>query len=137
MTNSLLPFTRLVLIVSAVVQFILALVALLAPQLVHTVTWPPPFEPIPVLWMRYDAVTFIAMGLGAVYGLRTNNWLTARTYLLIAGLMVAAELVITLLAAATPPGIPPIAWLYIVLAAIYVPLVFWTWRAQAAQAVSA
>ncbi len=137
MLKSLMPFTKLVLAVSAIVQIIFGLEGILVPDLVRSLTWPPPFEPIPSLWLRYDGATFIAMAVGAAYAFRQNNWLTARTYLVIAGPMVAIQIILTVLAAITPPGVPPIGWLYLVLAIIYVPAVIYVWKKESARVTQA
>lgn len=134
MNKSLMPFTKLVLAVSALTQTIFGLEGILTPELVRSLTWPPPFEPIPSLWLRYDGATFIAMALGAAFAFRQNNWLTARTYLVIAGPMVLMQIILTVLASLTPPGVPPIGWLYLLLAIIYVPAVIYVWRKESARA---
>jgi hypothetical protein len=132
MKNRLFSLTRWVLVISAVTQLIFGLEGLFAPQLVHTVTWPLPFEPIPDLWLRYDGITFLAMSLGAIFALSQDNWIAARTFLAIAAPMVAAEVIVTVLAALSPAGAPPVVWIYIVLALIYVPLVVMAWAQQSA-----
>jgi hypothetical protein len=134
MNQPLMPFTKLVLAVSAIVQTVFGLEGVFIPSLVSTLTWPPPFDPIPSLWLRYDGVMFLAMALGAAYALRENNWLTARTYLVMAGAMVFMQIILTAVAAFTPPGAPPIAWLYLLLAVIYVPVVLYVWRKESATA---
>lgn len=54
-----------------------------------------------------------------------------RTYLAIAGPYNVLSIVLALMAAASIRGIPPIMWLYVVLAFIYIPLVAWSWRREA------
>ena len=137
MNKSLLPWTRLVLVVSALVQGIFALIGLLAPDVMHGLLWPPPFQPVPVLWIRYDAVLYLAMSLGATYALFQNSWVAARAYLAIAGLYIAIGLILNILAVVVPPGAPPIVWVYLALSIIYLPLVFFVWRQQAARAALA
>ena len=133
MNKSLLPLTKLVLTVSATVLAIFGLELVFAPLSIHNITWPPPFEPIPAVWRHYDGVTWIALAVGALYSLRQNTWLTARLYLVIAGLMVALQVIVTVITAITPPGVPVIAWLYFVLAIIYLPIVFVVWRQESAR----
>jgi hypothetical protein len=55
-------------------------------------------------------------------------------YLAINGPFVAISVVLTLLAARTPPGLPLILQLYIVLALLYTPQVLWVWRQESARA---
>ena len=133
MNKPLLPLTRLVLTVSAIVLTVFGLELLFAPRSIHNITWPPPFEPVPPVWMHYDGATWIALAVGALYSLRQNNWLTARTYLVIAGLMVALQVIVTVITAITPPGVPAIVWLYFLLAIIYLPIVFVVWRQESAR----
>jgi len=53
--------------------------------------------------------------------------------LAIAGPFVAGSVILTLLAAVTPPGIPLILWIYILLALLYTPQVVWVWRKESAR----
>ncbi|SRR6266849_2360794 len=134
MNKSLLPWTKLVLAVSAIVQCVFGLIGLLAPQVMHELLWPPPFQPVPVLWIRFDAVLYLAMSLGAVYALRQNNWVAVRAYLVIAGLYIAMGLILNIVAVLVPPGAPPIVWLYLALSVVYLPLVVLVWGQEAARA---
>lgn len=129
----LLPFTRLVLGVSAVVQLVFGLADLFAKPLVDAFLWPPPLEPWPLLALQFNGALYVACALGAAYALRQDTWVAARTFLLIGGSYNAFSIALALLAAATPPGIPPIVWLYLVLALIYVPAVAYAWRREAAR----
>jgi hypothetical protein len=128
--RSLLPVTRLVLIGAAAVQLVTGLEAIFAPDLVHGITWPPPFEPVPPLWLRYDGAIYLAMALGAAWALWRDEPPAARGFLVIAVPYVAAAVVITLVAAVTPPGIPPIAWLYVVLGGVFVALGTFAWSSE-------
>lgn len=132
MDRPLLPLTRLILAVSAVVQTVFALLNLFAPGLVDALIWPAPFEHIPALWLRFDGVVYIAMGLGALYALTQNSWIAARAFLVIGASYVAMCIVLAVIAIATPPGAPLIMWVYLVLALIYLPLVALTWTRQSA-----
>ena len=127
MNKSLLPLTRLVLVVTIVVLFVFGLSWLVAPGFVNTVLWPPPFQPIPPLWLRYDAALYLALSAGGAYTLRQNNWIAARTNLAITGPYVTFNIILTLLAAATSPGVPPVMWAYLALAVVYAPTVVWVW----------
>jgi hypothetical protein len=44
------------------------------------------------------------------------------------------NVIITLLAALTPPGVPPVMWAYVALALLYLPALVWAWRQESAQA---
>ena len=134
MDRPLLPLTRLILITSAVVQAVFALADLFAPSLVNTLFWPAPFEPLPSLWLRFEAAVYLAMGLGAIYALYQNSWIAARTFLAIGGSYVAMCVIMSILAIVTPPGAPLIMWVYLALALIYLPLVATAWVRQSGQA---
>jgi hypothetical protein len=134
MNSSLLPLTKVVLGVTAVVMFLFGLSWLVAPGFVNSVLWPPPFQPIPPLWLRYDAALYLTMSFGAVYALRQNSWVAARTYLAITGPYIVLNVIITLVAAVTPPGVPLVMWAYLVVAFLYVPAVVWVWRQETARA---
>lgn len=130
MNSSLLPWTKLLLAVSGLTQFVFGLVMIVATGLVNSFFWPPPFEPVPDLSLRYLGVLYLAMALGAAYALAKNDWRTARTYLVIAGPYVALCLTLAFLAAITPPGVPLVMWLYVFLSILYLPQVVWVWRQQ-------
>lgn len=133
MNKSLLPLTRLVLVVTTVVLFAFGLSWLVAPGFVNSVLWPPPFQPIPPLWLRYDAALYLALSVGGAYALRQNTWVAARTYLGITGPYIAFNIVLTLVAAATPPGVLPVMWAYLALAIVYLPTVVWVWLKEMAR----
>ena len=128
--GGLLPLTKLVLAVSAVVQLIFGAADLFAKPLVDTLLWPPPLEPWPVVALQYNGALYLASALGAAYALRQDSWVAARTYLAIAGPYNALSIVLALLAATAPRGIPLIMWVYVVLAVIYVPLVAFVWTRE-------
>ncbi len=132
MTRTLLPLTKLVLLVSAAVQLVMSLAALFAPALVRSILYPPPLEPSGTLAIQFFGAFYLASAFAAVYALRQNDWIAARTYLALAGPFVALCVVLTLIAALTPPGVPPIMWIYLGLSAAYLPIVAWVWRQQTA-----
>jgi hypothetical protein len=133
--TTLLPLSKFLLAVSALTQFVFALPSMFAPSFVNTVSFPPPFEPQSAFWLRYAAIAYIAMGLGAAYALWRNSWAAGRAYLVVGGSYNLMAIVLTALAAVTPPGVPSIAFLYIVLAIIYLVLVAFAWRQQSAREV--
>ncbi len=137
MNNSLLPWTKVVLAVSAIVQLVVALIALfdafVGPNAIQNFFWPPPFEPWPTPIRFYNAALYLAMSLVAAYALLQNTWSIARTYLAIAGLYVALSVVASIVMALRPPGVPTIVWLYVLLAILYLPQVVWVWRQQSAR----
>jgi hypothetical protein len=78
-TTSLLPFTRLVLVVSAVVQLVFGLVGLFfTTQLWNTVFWTAPLPAWPVEAMRFASLTSVATALAALYALSQGSWDGAR-----------------------------------------------------------
>ncbi len=129
----LLPFTRLVLAVSAVVQILCGLLMFIAIDFVRS-SLTPVTDPTncPALTVWYFGVMFLASGLVAAYALVKNRWPDARTYLAFAGTYVLLSLVLTLFAAATM-GVALISWLYVALSVIYLPIVLWTWRRESAR----
>jgi len=78
MDKSLLPLTRFVIAMSAIVPFVLGLGMFFAPAFVNRFLWPPPFEPVPAVVLRYQAVAYFALTLGGAYAFRQNDWGTAR-----------------------------------------------------------
>lgn len=130
MNTSLLPWTKIVLVVSAVVQLVFGLLAVLSPSLMNSVFLPPPLEPSGVLVYHYFGGLYLANSLGAMFALYQNNWIAARTYLAISGPFIALSVIFTLLAAVTLPGVPSIVWLYVFLSIIYLPSVLRAWQQE-------
>ncbi len=128
----LLPFTRLVLAVSAIVQILFGLLAIFALDFVRS-SLTPVADPTncPALTVWYFGVMYVASGFTAAYAVIKNRWPEARTYLAFAGTYVLLSLVLTLYAAATV-GVTVISWLYVALSVIYLPIVLWTWRRESA-----
>ena len=137
MNQPLLPFTKIVLVISTVVQLVFGVLAVFTPALMNAVFLPPPLEPSGVLVYHYFGGLYLANSLGAAYALYQNNWIAARTYLAISGPFIALSVIFTVLAALTPPGVPPIVWLYVLLSVIYLPSVAWAWRQESARASQA
>jgi hypothetical protein len=127
-------WTKVVLATSTVVQFIFGAAALFSQALWNSVFMPPPLPPSgPPLLLHYFGLLFLTNSLGAAYALVQDSWTAARMYLAINGPFVALSIVLTALAALTPPGIPLILQLYIVLALLYTPQVLWVWRKESAR----
>jgi len=134
MKQPLLRWTKVVLLTSAVVQFVFGAAALFSQSLWNSFFMPPPLDPSgPLLMLQFFGLLFLTNSLGAAYALVQDNWTSARMYLVINGPFVAISILLTLLAGLTPPGIPFILWGYIVLALLYVPQVIWVWRQESAR----
>jgi hypothetical protein len=134
MSKSLLPLTRLVLVVSAVVQIIFGVVDIFLPDLANALLWSPPLQPWTLLSLKFNGAIYLASALGALVAYSQNNWQSARVYLSIGGSYVALSLIITLLTAVTPPGIPLIVGVYALLAIIYLPVVAYVWMQESRRA---
>ena len=124
--HPLLGFTRLVLLVSAVVQAAFGVACVFFPSFMNSVALPDPLPPSSDLVYQYFGALFLTNALGAVYALRQNRWAAARLYLIIAGSFVALSVALTLAAAVGEPGVPWTVWLYVGLAALYLPSVAYT-----------
>jgi hypothetical protein len=133
MNKPLLPLTKFIVTVSSVVPLLFVIAQLFAPGLVNSFIWPPPFEPVPVVVIRYVAMAYLSLTIGGLYALRQNNWDTARGYLAVAASYVALSLILSIFTALTPPGVPPIVWLYIFLAVIHGVVVVMVWRQESAR----
>ena len=123
--HPLLPLTKLVLIVSAVVQLVFGLAGLFTPTVVRNLL-AVQADP-PEIAVQFVGAMYLANSVAAFFALRQNNWIAARTYLLGAALFVALAVVITLIAAISPEGIKPAAWLYLILSFLYLPVVGYMW----------
>ena len=136
MKQPLLRWTKVVLATSAVVQFIFGAAALFSQSLWNSLFMPLPLPPSgPPLLLQFFGLLFLTNSLGAAYALIQDNWIAARMYLAINGPFVALSILVTILAALTPPGIPLILYLYILLALLYTPQVVWVWRQESARHV--
>jgi hypothetical protein len=133
-SSTLMTWTKVVLIISAVTQFAFGAGALFSESLWNSFFMPAPLPPSsPLLLLQYFGALFLANSIGAAYAYRQDIWPAARTYLLMAGLFVGASVVLTLMAALTPPGIPLILWLYLFLAGTYLPQVVYVWLQETAR----
>jgi hypothetical protein len=92
--------------------------------------FPPPFEPQGRAIMLFTAASYLAFTVGMIYSLTQQDWQVARGFLAVSGGYNILSMVVTLLLAVTEPGVPPISWLYFVLALIYVALLVVVWRQQ-------
>ena len=136
MKQPLLRWTKVVLATSAVVQFVFGAAALFSQSLWNSLFMPPPLPPSgPPLLLQYFGLLFLTNSLGALYALIQDNWIATRMYLAINGPFVALSILVTVLAALTPPGIPLILYIYILLALLYVPQVVWVWYQESARHV--
>lgn len=128
MKHSLMTWTKIVLGTSAVVQIVMALAAFLVPDL--TRNFLAPSQQTPTIAIQYIGGFYLAGAIAALYAFRQDNWIAARTYLLNAAVLVALAVIVTLTNALTPSGVQPISWLYILLSAIYLPVIGWVWRQE-------
>jgi hypothetical protein len=130
MKTPLKPLTRSALLISGVVPAIFALIMIFAPDLQNSLVFPPPFEPQGRAIMLFTAASYLAFTAGMIYSFTQQDWNVARGFLAVSGSYNILSMVVTLLLAVTPPGVPLIAWLYFVLALIYVALLVIVWRQQ-------
>jgi len=129
--TSLLPLTKFVLVVSTVVQVIMALAALLVPDLTRTLLSPSADSPI--IGIQYVGGFYLAGAVTAAFAFQQDKWIAARTYLAGAFVLIAAFTLITLAGLFTIPGLNPISWVYALLSFIFLPLVAIVWRQESAR----
>lgn len=123
MTNGLAPFTKLVLGVTAAVQFIMALAGFLAPDLTRALL--SPSTNTSQIAIQYVAAFYLAGAAAALFALYQNDWIAARTYLLNAVIFVALAIVVTVLNLGS--GLSVISYAYLALSIIYVPVIAYVW----------
>jgi hypothetical protein len=126
----LLQWTRVVLLVSAVVQGLFGVASVFSPSFMNRFALPDPLPPSSELVYQYFGALFLANAWGAVYALRQNRWVAARTYLAISGPFVALSVALTVAAAIGEPGVPATVWLYVALAVVYLPNVAYVWGVE-------
>ena len=135
--NSLLPFTRLVLIVSAVVQLVFGIIGEFSISLLNGLVWTAPLPPWPPEVAHYAFINYLGGAVAAAYALYQGSWPGARVYFAYSFSYIVLSVFVTILAAATPPGIPLIMWLYVFLSVLYLPAVVWAWRQESARTSAA
>jgi hypothetical protein len=128
----LLPQTRFVVAMSALVPAVFSLPMLFAPDFWNDHVLPQPFDPTPRVILGYIAGAYLALTIAGVYVLWRNDWPTARGYLAYSATYNALAIVVSVIAAATGDGAPGRVWLYVALAVAYVALTTALWRRQEA-----
>lgn len=127
--SSLLPFTKLVLVVSAVVQLLFAVVGLFFPDLWNSLLWTAPLPNWAPENIRFAALNYVGTGLAALYALSQGTWASARTYFAFAVPYILFSVILAVITALNL-GVPPIMWLYVLLSVIYLPVVVYVWLSQ-------
>jgi hypothetical protein len=128
--SSLLPFTRLVLIVSAVVQIVFGLVHLFfTDSLWNGLFWTAPLPAWPPVAARFSALNYLATAIAALYALYLGRWTGAKVYFAFSFSYIVMSVIAALVTAADP-GVPAIMWLYVLLSVLYLPAVAFAWFQQ-------
>jgi hypothetical protein len=130
MKSTLLPITRLALYATGIVPAIFALIMIFAPSLHNSLVFPPPFDPMGGAIRLFTAASYLAFTVGMLVALSRNEWRVAYGVLAVSGSYNLFSLVAGLVLAFTQPGIPPIVWLYNLLAVIYIVVVGMAFRQQ-------
>jgi hypothetical protein len=127
--QTLLPFTKLVLLVSAVVQLTFGVVGLFLTDLWNGLFWTAPLAAWPDEVARFAFLNYLATAIAAGYALYQGRWSGARVYFAFSFPYIVMSVIAVLVTAANP-GVPPILWLYVVLSALYLPAVAYAWLKQ-------
>jgi hypothetical protein len=127
--DTLLPFTRLVLLISGVVQIVFGIVGLFFIDLGNSLLWSPPLPAWPELLSRFNGISYLSTAAAALFALAQGKWSGARVYFAYSFPYILAGLVLIFITVATT-GIPLIMWLYVLLSLIYLPMVAYAWISQ-------
>lgn len=127
--GSLLPFTRLVLIVSAVVQLLFGLIGEFSIDLWNGLLWTAPLAPWPREAAHFAFLNYLGGAVAAAYALYQDSWPGARVYFAYSFSYIVLSLVVSIITAVTT-GVPLIIWLYVLLSVLYLPAVAWAWRQE-------
>ncbi len=127
--DSLLPFTKLVLGVSAVVQLIFGVVGLFLTDLWNGLFWTAPLAPWPYEVARFAFINYLATAIAAAYALYQRRWIGARVYFAFSFPYIVMSVIVALITA-VKPGVPAIMWLYVFLSVLYLPAVAYAWIRQ-------
>ena len=132
--DPLLPFTKLVLGVSAAVQLLFGVVGLFAVDLWNDLFWSDPLPPWPDEVARFAFLNYLATGIAALFALRQGTWRGAKVYFAFSFPYIVMSLIVALWTA-VDPGVPPIMWAYVALSVIYLPAVAYAWIRQSRSAL--
>lgn len=127
--GSLLPFTRLVLAVSAVVQLVFGVVGLLFTDLWNSFFWTAPLAPWPREVATFAFLNYLATAIAAGYALYQGKWSGAKVYFAFSFPYIVMSVIAVLVTAASP-GVPLVMWLYVLLSVLYLPAVAYAWSSQ-------
>ncbi len=130
--DSLLPFTKLVLVVSAVVQLVFGLVGVFFVDLWNGLFWTTPLAAWPPEAVHFAFINYLGGAIAAAFALYQGSWPGSRVYFVYSFSYVAMSLVVALITAANP-GVPAIMWLYVFLSILYLPAVVVAWRKQSSR----
>ncbi|MEA2576191.1 MAG: hypothetical protein QOH93_3489, partial [Chloroflexia bacterium] len=112
--DSLLPFTRLVLAVSAVVQLVFGVVGLVFTDLWNSFFWTAPLAPWPKEVAGFAFLNYLATAIAAGYALYQGKWSGAKVYFAFSFPYIIMS-VIAAVVTAISPGVPLVMWLYVLL----------------------
>jgi hypothetical protein len=127
--EELLPFTKLVLGISAAVQLVFGIVGLFFLDLWNDFFWTDPLPPWPHEVAHFAFLNYIATGIAALFALRQGKWSGAKVYFAFSIPYIVLSVVVAILTA-IDPGVPTIMWGYVALSVIYLPAVVYAWRKQ-------
>ena len=130
--EALLPFTRLVLIVSAIVQLVFGVIGEFAIDLWNGLLWTAPLAPWPPEVAHFAFLNYLGGAVAAAYALYQNSWPGARVYFAYSFSYIVLSLAVSIITAITT-GVPLIIWLYVLLSVLYLPAVAWAWRQESAR----
>ena len=78
---------------------------------------------------NFAAINYLGTVIAAVYALYQGSWTGARVYFAFSFPYNAKAIIVAPVTAATS-GVPPIMWLYVLLAVLYLPTVAFVWKRQ-------
>ena len=127
--DTLLPFTKFVLGVSAVVQLTFAVIGLFLTDLWNSLIWSAPLTPWPEEVATMAFLSYVATAAAAAYALYQGKWSGARVFLVFGFVYNLLSVIVVFIIAASP-GVPPIMWVLVALGIIYLPVVAYIWQHQ-------
>jgi hypothetical protein len=131
-SEGLLPFTKLVLGISATVQLLFGVVGLLFLDFWNDVLWSDPLPPWPEQVARFAFLNYLATGIAAVFALRQGKWSGAKVYFAFSFPYIVLS-VLAVIFTAIDTGVPAIMWAYVGLSVLYLPAVVYAWLKQSSR----
>ena len=127
--QTLHSFTKLVLIVSALVQLFFGIVGFFFTDVWNSIFWSAPLPAWPEPVADFAFLNYLATGISALFALYQGTWDGAKVYFAFSFPYIVFSMLLSVVIGATT-GVPPILWAYVTLSVLYLPAIVSAWMLQ-------